>query len=510
MDWIRGLFALLALLLVGSIAFDWATNLSDPPEPGLVARRWAEGIGQLRLSPLFPPREDIEVGDIYLERPNASDRAPELASSDNEFWLGNLGLEKTIADTYKRRFAWPPEASDSEAGRWRLPEKEKGIFAVGSEATRLRSVSLPAFTVTSLRSSDLATSYRLAGLFGGLFGGTAHDNYTITVSIPYAESYGLPVVDIMRKIQTFCGITQEELGYAADQLMEMSSAGKHTAGPLPILEVITELIYARSIDYNVTSGYGAHGIADATRAGMASIKDGLEELAAAVRKTSGQAQGKSSSEQPNAQSASPNADRKISQMKSELDQVLETFKPAAAPGVSGTVMSANSHSITMRQILANPVAIGYRALRFSIPGRGKTTASTGLPAFKPCTEKVTLPSYPMAVAPIATGPFMVHFSDGDMITPEGQQEIAWAAKAIKANPNASVFIYGYTDNSGSPATNRRISQRRAQKVEQALLAAGVPQSAVKELQGLGSTNERLPMPPDSREPENRRAEIVIR
>ncbi len=34
--------------------------------PGHVAKEWATAFRELQLTPIFPPREDVQVGDIYI------------------------------------------------------------------------------------------------------------------------------------------------------------------------------------------------------------------------------------------------------------------------------------------------------------------------------------------------------------------------------------------------------------------------------------------------------------
>jgi OmpA family len=520
MNWVRGLILLLALLIFGVASLHWAASLSDPPKPELVARQWARGIGQLSLSPLFPPREDIEVGDIFLERSDAADRVPGLTGGDAQFWLANLGLEKIVAATYRGRFSWPSEAAEAGNGGWKLPENKNGIFAIGNEPIRLRSVSFPAVTVTSLKSSDLATSYRLEGVLGGRFGAAGGSDYTITVSIPYAQSYGLPVLDVMQKIDGYCGITVKQLDDSAALLMSMSPTRNGEAKGIPVLEVITEIVYARSIDYTLSSGYGSGGFTDVTMAGIEEIKENASRIADRLRKITEPDKPKpttADSRHPTtadsddtrlAAAASLDADKKVSGLKADLDRLINMVHSASAPGVSGKLISATSRSITMRQTFANPVAIGYRSLRFSIPptARGKPVA--GLPPFIPCThaQSADLRPSPPAPQPHSPATYPVFFEWGrDWLTPEGERAIKAAVDAIQARAGSAVAVTGYTDSSGSPDRNRDLALRRAKAVLAALLEAGVGQDAIKEISGRTSADQR----DGGRQVQNRRVEIEI-
>lgn len=39
---------------------------ASKPKPGLIAKQWSDNTRQLGISPIYPPRERFEPGDIYL------------------------------------------------------------------------------------------------------------------------------------------------------------------------------------------------------------------------------------------------------------------------------------------------------------------------------------------------------------------------------------------------------------------------------------------------------------
>ena len=71
-----------------------------------------------------------------------------------------------------------------------------------------------------------------------------------------------------------------------------------------------------------------------------------------------------------------------------------------------------------------------------------------------------------------------------------------------------IQVTGYTDRSGSPGYNQRLSERRAEAVADALQRLGVPSSDMA-VSGRGENDNRVPTAPGVREPQNRRVEIVI-
>jgi OmpA-OmpF porin, OOP family len=118
-------------------------------------------------------------------------------------------------------------------------------------------------------------------------------------------------------------------------------------------------------------------------------------------------------------------------------------------------------------------------------------------------------------APPAPPPPPVHqvylvFFDWDRynITPEGMQILEAAAAHWKAGAAVQIMVTGYTDLSGPPGYNQRLSERRANAVAVALERLGVPRSDMV-VAGRGMNDPRVPTALGVREPQNRRVEIVF-
>jgi OOP family OmpA-OmpF porin len=120
------------------------------------------------------------------------------------------------------------------------------------------------------------------------------------------------------------------------------------------------------------------------------------------------------------------------------------------------------------------------------------------------------PPAPPAPPPPPTHQVYLVFFDWDKynITPEGQQIIQLAANQYRSGGRVTLQVTGYTDTSGSPGYNQRLSERRANAVAAALERLGVPRSDMV-VAGRGQNDLRVPTPPGVREPQNRRVEIVF-
>ncbi len=94
------------------------------------------------------------------------------------------------------------------------------------------------------------------------------------------------------------------------------------------------------------------------------------------------------------------------------------------------------------------------------------------------------------------------------LTREGRELVANAARTLKANPSVRVSVDGYTDSIGSDAYNRRLSERRAKTVADALVADGVARDRLH-VQGFGKSHPVADNKTAEGRARNRRVEIVV-
>jgi len=114
------------------------------------------------------------------------------------------------------------------------------------------------------------------------------------------------------------------------------------------------------------------------------------------------------------------------------------------------------------------------------------------------------------VADASAGPFLVFFDWGKPdIRGDDAVTLDQVAAAYRAHPGARLELTGYTDRSGSVATNLRAGRRRAEAVRNQLVERGVPISAIL-ITSFGEERPLVPTEDGVREVQNRRVEISIR
>jgi len=94
------------------------------------------------------------------------------------------------------------------------------------------------------------------------------------------------------------------------------------------------------------------------------------------------------------------------------------------------------------------------------------------------------------------------------LKPSAMRTIDEIATFLQAHPERRVLIEGYTDSTGSDATNRELSERRADAVRQALLARNVSFDRVQ-IHGLGEEYPVASNDTASGRQLNRRVEVVF-
>jgi iron complex outermembrane receptor protein len=135
----------------------------------------------------------------------------------------------------------------------------------------------------------------------------------------------------------------------------------------------------------------------------------------------------------------------------------------------------------------------------------------GLP---PAAPPPAAPEAPQAAVPAPivepARTYLVFFDwDRADLTDRARQIVATAAAASTHVQLTRIEVDGYTDLSGTPAYNQKLSVRRAETVQKELVRDGVGTDKIS-IHGYGESNPLVPTAPGVREPQNRRVEIILK
>ncbi len=134
----------------------------------------------------------------------------------------------------------------------------------------------------------------------------------------------------------------------------------------------------------------------------------------------------------------------------------------------------------------------------------------------------TAPPPPPPAAPIVAAPaplparsYLVFFDwDKSVLSARARQIVAEAAQASTHIQTTRIEVNGYTDNSAAhpgprgEKYNLGLSLHRAESVKAELIHDGVPAAAI-DIHGYGEAHPLVPTGPNTREPQNRRVEIIL-
>jgi outer membrane protein OmpA-like peptidoglycan-associated protein len=111
-------------------------------------------------------------------------------------------------------------------------------------------------------------------------------------------------------------------------------------------------------------------------------------------------------------------------------------------------------------------------------------------------------------ARVVTLPDMLFQTGKADLSAMGAQPIQDLATFLKNNPSRSVAISGYTDSTGSPQFNQKLSIARAQVVRDALVSQGVDRSRIS-IQGYGPSNPIASNSTAEGRQKNRRVDVAF-
>ena len=132
-----------------------------------------------------------------------------------------------------------------------------------------------------------------------------------------------------------------------------------------------------------------------------------------------------------------------------------------------------------------------------------------LPAAPAPLPAVVVPPAPPAKAPEVQRAFQVFFDfNKSDITAAAAKVIQQASDSVKAGHMTQINVTGHTDTVGSAKYNQALSEHRAAAVKQQLIADGVSGTEIA-TSGVGKSGLLVPTADGVREPQNRRAEIVL-
>lgn len=190
--------ALIVFAAASSLVLAW---LGPEQNNTHVIEEWNATISKLGIDPVFPPEEDVAVGDIYAVLDDSENGQPSrTALALRSIKLTHQDLTADIEKAYRESYLFPvtkPRPTD-ESQPWNQEPNTQGIMTHPDKRTTLPLAAFPGFTIR-----------QQGGLGGGLTGWLSttfgfQSDSGIELNIPVAETYGIPSIEAVGELEKFC------------------------------------------------------------------------------------------------------------------------------------------------------------------------------------------------------------------------------------------------------------------------------------------------------------------
>lgn len=195
-----------AAAVAAVLAINWWTSPVPLNHSASVARQWNQAISQLGIEPLYPPQEDVAVGDIFLIVTRVRDDEgfevldSPLARRSVKLWRQDLASD--LEKLYEGSFTFPSTILDTINAGWEH-EPTENIFGRNGKRKHMPLVLFPELTVEVTRSASAKSGWSLAGFVGGLAADGAGDR-KLEIKIAGVETYGVPFLIASGALREFC------------------------------------------------------------------------------------------------------------------------------------------------------------------------------------------------------------------------------------------------------------------------------------------------------------------
>jgi hypothetical protein len=344
-------------LIVGVAVLVWASSAVEPERS--VAQQWNDAIKRLGIEPVYPPVEDIVVGDLLAMI--TDDAASELTSEPlggTSIKLLHLDLTDEIEKAYRQIYQFPETAERPQKDSQASTQGADSLFKPPDVRRALPLVVFPGFSIVTRKGAT--ASGGISNWWSAVFGAAASSNELLDVKISDAETYGIAAIPAELRLLEFCeaastkGFCSEDFlrqqlsivvgSKIYDKVRDVKNESKERWRLSIELGLVTRAFLARSIETSVHSDNAITGDVRAKRD--------------ATARTSEQVSGGGTTD-PKAGTAVEPLQRQL-QAQHDLVAANEVPNGAAASFQRGK----SSDVIIPAVVLRRPVVVGFRSVRW--------------------------------------------------------------------------------------------------------------------------------------------------
>jgi hypothetical protein len=380
---------ILAALVVIVIGVKWLARPAPDqvkPETETLEAQWNATISKLGIEPVYPPAEDLAVGDLLAEVVDDDQRDRSVVNKKGA-WSASLGktvklahvdVEKALTEAYKDMpFFAEVVSSSAERAQGSHAAGSKNDTAVKSQEIAWRSASrtalpraaFPGFTIVHTGSAGAGVSASGYGLFH--FG--AANEVSQTLEVRLVETYGLPSVSADTVLKAFCeksrSVCSEKT--AREQLQSLVGPRLMTCYVDPVTDRTYPAVTVRV--FMVSRVYLAHWINTKSMNGRS--EGGASQVIVLPSRKADDMSGLPPPSQSSATEAGPGSTESDAAWKKRIDEFEKQLKDLHQ---GGTVIyrSASELQTQMDQNFPRGVAIGFRGVTHAFENDSFTCPKT--------------------------------------------------------------------------------------------------------------------------------------
>lgn len=331
-----------------------------------IKQAYGEAVNELGIFPVFPPREEFQVGDIYYWSQSTSDPSDTVS-----VYLTSLPWVRTEANRFLRdRVVFSgtePEGSSPRQrdfinnGRY---VETRGEITQSDELSSLSLTALPRVSVDTGFSSGIGI-VNILNSIGLTDGGRTR----LTLEFDDVRTYWVPNVELMPRIQTAAAVAIAPLIPAAEiELNRLVSVRTNSSNEATApnqrrkgFSVITRVYLTRKIDYTYVNGrISSAGLRRADSILRAEQQPGRTPGVQGALVGSGLTSDGDANEGPAVD------DERLEQQVRALTTRVDNLASSTTRGQSLEFYSWNARGITFRQTYQRPVAVAWDGVEFSV------------------------------------------------------------------------------------------------------------------------------------------------
>lgn len=330
--------------------------LQEPPGVS-----YARSVEQLGIYPVYPPREDLQVGDIYGIEVKAGVENVKL----HTVFVDSVDLTKAIRGYLAHRYQFGNTSAETASQSINgisapLPSQTDAPASNGhvldtSDLKNLPITGFPAIEVDSgLAIGVTGASQSLAAIFGF----EAAKTLKMTLHYGSVTSYSVPIPLALQALQGYCAqqrtrpapqnCDSQTLAYYMDEKYQLGTGAKGIKTAVPLM--VSKVYLARAISYTFNDRTLA--------AAAASIASGQDKKAPSLPTVDGGLLDAA------VKADSPEMVTALAAFQNALNG--STASQQGTEGVSVTLSGYTQNTVTFQEVYQRPVVIGYEGVY--VPG----------------------------------------------------------------------------------------------------------------------------------------------